>query len=186
MPNQNDFDRITRIVVTPLTAFYGSKFPEAMVEAIVEDLASYSDDTLKAAVLDVRRTCKTTPRIATLVEACGKCKPASVQQEPKRNGFHCAGKCENERPDIAREILTSPEGRRALELGVSSALLIEYECTGRKEFDERFLMRAKEARTDAAEAVRNLSPENPMYQAFHAMYEAMEAREKELHRRFAA
>lgn len=44
--------------------------PDAMAEAFVEDLARYDDSTLAAAMIEVRRTCKSTPRIAHIVEAC--------------------------------------------------------------------------------------------------------------------
>lgn len=70
MAKQADYERINRLIVTPISTTWATKVPEGMVEAYVEDLAGFSDDILRAAFLEVRRSCKTLPRIAHFVEAC--------------------------------------------------------------------------------------------------------------------
>lgn len=87
MPKQSDFDRINRLVVVPLATFYGTKFTEGFIDAMVEDLCGYNDDALQAAVLEVRRTCKTTPRIAHLVEACKHAQGANSQDSASTQDY---------------------------------------------------------------------------------------------------
>jgi hypothetical protein len=70
MPKQSDYERIRRLVIDQIASVWGTKLPDPMVEAFIEDLADYDDTTLVAAMREVRRTCKLPPRIAHLVEAC--------------------------------------------------------------------------------------------------------------------
>lgn len=70
MAKQSDYERINRLIIMPMSATWNTKVPEGMVQAFIEDLAPYSDDTLAAAFREVRRTSKTPPRIAHFVEAC--------------------------------------------------------------------------------------------------------------------
>lgn len=70
MAKQADYERINRLIITPMLSTWQVKVPEGMIDGYVEDLAAYSDETLAAAFREVRRTCKTPPRIAHFVEAC--------------------------------------------------------------------------------------------------------------------
>lgn len=70
MAKQTDYERINRLIIAPMSATWQVKVPEGMVDGYVEDLAGFSDETLAAAFREVRRTCKTPPRIAHFVEAC--------------------------------------------------------------------------------------------------------------------
>ena len=85
----------------------------------------------------------------------------------------------------ARAPLAGLEGRQALQLGVASDLLVEYECTGRTEFDDAFIQRAKQGQRTAAEAIAGMKQANPMFPALNSLYQTMQAREKALHERFA-
>lgn len=67
--NQKQHERIKKLVVDPLEAVYGG-FSDDAVKFMVEDLKDYPDHTLSNAVREVRKTVKSFPKIAHIVEAC--------------------------------------------------------------------------------------------------------------------
>jgi hypothetical protein len=127
MPKQSDYERVNRLVVLPVNATWATKLPDQMVEALVEDLAGYDDEILKAAVIEVRRTCKTTPRIAHLVEACQK-HGGSTRRGEGSDGYYAALKKRDEDARAMARRFTdqfqlSPLAARARSEGWESPLL---------------------------------------------------------------
>lgn len=97
MTKQADFERITRLVIDPITTYWGGKIPDAMAEAFIEDLSRYGDSTLSAAMASVRRTCKSMPRVAHLVDACEQIAPSRSANEDKAQAVFDDHRQRNER-----------------------------------------------------------------------------------------
>lgn len=77
-PNQADFDKINRLILQPLTALYGSRLTEPMIEAFVEDLVSFDEMTLVKAMKAIRHECKRTPTLSIIIEKCRFFKPTPI------------------------------------------------------------------------------------------------------------
>lgn len=187
MPTQADFQRITENVIKPIERHFGYQFDSETISDYVDDLSRYSDDTIKSSMLEVRRENKRRPTLAVIVEACRKYTPHHQVPEHKipKTGFHCVGHAEKMHPQSAREILSSYAGQMALEIGVARDLLNEYECTGRKNFDEEFVLKCKEGGRKAADAMINAHRvKNPDAQTWQNIYDAMIEREKGLYAKF--
>jgi hypothetical protein len=137
MYNQDDFQKVSDNVIDPLKRHYGVKFDAEMIDDYVGDLRSYSVDILRTAVADIRRQEKRRPALAHILEACEKHKPRPAgEHKQSKPRFHCMGHAEVQHPVSTREILSSSAGQLALELGVARDFLIEYECSGKKDFTE--------------------------------------------------
>lgn len=180
--NQNDLRRVKEFVVDPLEAIYGP-YTDGMIRVMVEDLAHYADSVLREGVKKVRQSCKAQPRLAHIIEACNEVLPPSQQgRESKDESFHCRGQCEKERPHIAKEILSSPAGQLALELGVAHDLLTDYEKTGRKQFDERYVRKCHEAWKQASSDIARANREtHAAYDRLKGLYDGMCDRERALY-----
>lgn len=88
MPNQSDFERINRLVIQPLAIAYGTRYPEPMIDAMINDLADFDDACLERAVVEVRRTRKLSPSIAHIVEACVKVGGKRVSSIGQHQNFY--------------------------------------------------------------------------------------------------
>ena len=102
---QADIERINRLVINPLSAIYGA-FPAEMADMLIEDLAEFDNGTLESAVVAVRRTRISQPRIAHIVQACVEA----------RNSQPSAPKNEAEQFVAALGKRTEDARRRAAEL----------------------------------------------------------------------
>jgi hypothetical protein len=185
--NQYDTERVTRIVLKPLEALYG-KYNDEAAKLIIEDLSPYDNATLSEAVRDVRRSVKSFPKIAHLVEYCEKNKP---KKEPKvadyqdTEKFHCRGAAEHTHPIQAKEILLTPVGQKALEIGVGRDLLVEYECSGKKDFDDAYVAECKRGLENAVTALEDArKAKNPQLAAYEGLFNAMINREKSLYEKY--
>lgn len=192
MLNQNDYDRVNKCMIAPLSVLFNKKLSDRdeLVEGFVEELARFSDDVLRKAFKSLRRTEKNFPSIAKAIEVCHAERPPSTQSAApttsSKETIHCRGHAERMHPNTARDILASPAGVLALDLGVARDLLNEYECTGRKEFDEDFVRQCKLGVERATEQLAALPRNTDIGKAMHALFEAMMAREKTLFSRFSS
>lgn len=187
MPNQSDFLRVNTHMITPLCLLYGYKMHDSVVEDFVSDICEFDEETLKAAYAKLRREENTMPRIAKVLKACEACKPpAKVSHTPKRpeGSFTCQVHVEISNPGIARQILHSPVGQLALSLGVARDLLITYECTGRRDFDEIFVRKCKRGLDDAVNSLRETNSTTSIGTVVHAFFETMTERERRLYEKY--
>lgn len=185
--NQSDTERVTRLVLKPLEAIYG-KFTDDAAKLMVEDLAAYDNETLVESVRDVRRNIKSFPKIAHLIEYCERnkpIKPAQFAQYQDTESFHCRGAAEYTHPIQAREILSTQTGQLALSLGVGRDLLTEYECTGKKDFDEAYVRKCRRGLDDAVLVLEEArKAKNPELPAYEGLFNAMQDREKRLYEKY--
>lgn len=183
--NQHDTSRIHQNVIKPLEAMYG-KFNDEAAKMIIEDLAVFSDDVLRMAAKKVRQNCKSFPKIAHIIEACNEIMPRTTRAEYKQaETHHCMGKAEIDHPNIAAQILSTPAGRLAIELGVASDLMTEYERTGKRGFDESYVKKCRNFLNEAAEELAKAqSLQGPHAAAFTSLFNVMREREKKIYEKF--
>lgn len=190
MQNQTDFDRVNTCMIAPLCVLFNQRLADEVVDGFVDELRSYSDDVLRSAFKFLRRTVTRMPPIAKAIEACEEVKskmpsasPAS--SKPSDDRFHCQGHAEQFHRSSATEILSSPAGRLALEMGVARDLMVEYEKTGRRDFDEAFVKRCKRGLEKATTELVNLPIDSQLGKSLHALFASMQEREKRLFMQFS-
>lgn len=74
MPNQVEFDRVSRCVIEPIKRHWNAEFDPDTISDFVDDLARYPEPVLKKAIEHARQTNKRRPTLAHIVEACEKVK----------------------------------------------------------------------------------------------------------------
>lgn len=187
MSNQDDFQRITSLVIKPIERHFNCQFDAETIGDYIDDLSRFSTETLQESMFDIRREQKRRPSLAVVFEACRKNAPKtkdSIHDEVK-NKFHCAGHAEIFHSRVAEEILSTPAGQMALEIGVGIDLLNEYECTGRKEFDNGFVMKCKKGMEDAALVLiecKNITEKEII--KFKDFYHCMRERESRIYAKY--
>jgi hypothetical protein len=76
MPNQADFDRVSRCIIEPIKRHWSAEFDSDMVADFVDDLARFDEKTLTQAMQLLRTEQKRRPSLAHIVEACKKYAPS--------------------------------------------------------------------------------------------------------------
>jgi len=71
MTNQANAQKVMRAIIDPYKRVYGDMHPD-LVDDLIEDLGSYSEEILASGWKEVRRTRKSKPTIAHIIEACEK------------------------------------------------------------------------------------------------------------------
>lgn len=184
--NQQRTESVIKHIITPIEALFGEFKPEAR-KIIIESLVRFDDKALEQGGKKVCREVKSFPKLAHIMEACEHFTPSAEQKirtEKKAERYHCRGNAEDFHKQETQEILGSSIGQRALELGVGRELLLEYEKTGRKDFDLAFVMKAKEFLDVAAQEVVKMTEKNPDRAALESFFDSMLDREKKLYAKF--
>lgn len=186
MPTQADFQRVTECIINPIKRHWNGEFEADTIDDFVSDLYKFSEHTLSDAMHELRRDSKQRPRLAHVIEVCRKHIPktAYVPKEGKAT-FHCLGHAEIAHPIQARQIMESPSGQKALELGIARDLLNEYEVNGRMDFDMNFVDKCRHGLTNAIEALGECREKDiKNYTAYLEIFNAMQEREKRLYAKY--
>lgn len=67
--NQGTIAKIQRHVIDPLHGLFGATINEHLLDAYVEELGNYSEQTLDLAIKHIRRESKRTPTLANIIDA---------------------------------------------------------------------------------------------------------------------
>lgn len=186
MPTQAEFDRVNKHIIDPIKRHWAADFDAQTIDDFIADLAEFTESDLQSAMRKVKREQKRRPSLAHVYEACRGYSPAKTSnRQIEHKGFHCQGHAETQHSISAREILESPTGQQALRIGVGRELMVEYEISGRKEFDEAFVTKAKTSLDNSILALRECEAMgNKDYPVFMSMFEESQNREKRLYAKF--
>lgn len=177
-----DYERITRLVVDKVAAWW-KPYNDGMIDALLEDLAAYSNSTLEAGMKELRRTCKNQPRISQIIDAC-KGQSSSVE----------TGKLPNfreKKPAIPeheiREIMQSPIGKLACGDGCARSMWLAITEHGKRDFTLADITNWK---AHQVEGIRLLTafPDKKgiLYRNLESFYERMREFDTDLVRKYAA
>lgn len=187
MPSQTEIQRVVKHIIDPMKRYWAVEFEAETINDFVDDLARFSESVMENAMTDLRREHKRRPSLAHIFEACRRYAPKSIPPEHResKESFHCVGHAETKHPIQAQQIMQSPAGKLALNIGVARDLLNEYEVTGRLEFDEDFVHKCKKGVDNAMQALMEaLEIENPDYAAYESFFNTMLNRERELYAKY--
>lgn len=186
MPTQAEFDRVNKHIIDPIKRHWAADFDAQTVDDFIADLAEFTESDLQSAMRKVKREQKRRPSLAHVYEACREYSPAKAStQQREYKGFHCQGHAEVQHSITAKQILSSPAGQLALSLGVARDLMVEYEVSGRTEFDEGFVKKSHRALQDSTIALRECQEaQNQSFSHFSGMFDEAQAREKRLYKTY--
>lgn len=182
--NQSNTERITRLAIEPLEYAFDRKYQDNMARMLIEDLSHYTDETLRKAVKSLRHSQAYLPKIKHIIDACNDNLPPPPKQakEQKDQSFHCREHAEKVHPNKVRQILSTPAGKLALQLGVAWDLLVNYEKTGQTDFSENHVRKASQSFKQTASDILRLKEKNEkLAGAYEDLYKAIEQREKKLY-----
>lgn len=182
MQNETRFEDICAIIIDPIKRHWGGDFEPETISEFVDELGHYPNHLLKSGMKKVIREQKHRPRLATIIEACERDIPlAKPQDTGKDTRFHLYDKAEYAHKSVAKQILASPAGKLAMQLGVGFSLMVEYEKTGRRDYNEAFVRKQKTALDECAVLVNEaFKIKNPQAEAYRGLLDAMTWREKNL------
>lgn len=177
--NAKDYQRITSLVVDKVAAWW-KPYNDGMIDAVVEDLAEFSDVTLEKAMKHLRRTCKNQPKIAQIVEACKE------QTATKESGALPVYSKQKEAID-AEAIMRSPIGRYAAMAGHSRDMWIAITSAGKREFTVEDIRGWQRAKAESIQLLTHFPNKKfPLYEALEKMFGTMCKLNEELSRKYAA
>lgn len=175
--------KVKAAVITPIEKHYGGTLNEEQIEAFVEDLGGYGEDVLNAAWKEVRRTCRTRPTLAHVLDAVrANLAPASsaVPRTRKEGDFHCHGNAA-----LADRVMRSPVGQLALREGVGYGLWMLAWRDGREDLSENDVWHQKRAWREACDRLAAFSDQaSGQYKRLVGLHDAMQRREADLRKRF--
>lgn len=178
--NQGAIQKVRRAVIEPMIRFYQIKaLDDYQVQAFVEDLGSYSEESLDRAWKEVRRHCKSRPSIAHFMETLeNEVKPGSGVSNPEARGDYW---CQRNKA-LAEQAIRSPIGQSALAAGVGWDVWLSAYRDGKGDLTERDIHRAQQAQLDTANRLARMNPDDDQLtkKLFDHWY-AMQAKEKELY-----
>lgn len=185
MPSQTEIQKVVKNVIDPLKRHWAIDFDTETINDFVDDLKGFSESDLQNSVKQLRRESKRKPTLAQIYGLCREYSPLAKKSFDSKRVFHCSGHAEIHHPAIAMQILSSSIGQKSLQAGVARELMVEYEISGRTEFDDRFIENSQRALRDSTLALSEcLSAKNPEYPSFLAMFEESQAREKRLYAKY--
>lgn len=191
MQNQTSYDRINTAMIARLNLFYNTRLSDEVVEAMVEDLSRFSTEALKEAFKKIRGKCKKMPSLAEVIEHCEKAQEAIYAKNPKpsvgykKHVAHLTGtmKAEDHAIDDVIEIFSTDAGKLALELGVGFSCMVEYERTGKKDFEEDWVRRQHKFLLQGI-ADLEASKDSFVYKPLSGLLNTITERERKLYARF--
>src|SRR5581483_10023817 len=143
------FEKVHRCILGPLFRLFRGEINEEMTEAIVDEIGHYPEETLTEGMKIVRRTCKSYPKIAHIVEAC----------EQAEKGRRKPSECGPVKSTIPQEYLSEAEivmlkpfGQMALREGWGGSLWARTKETGRTDWNENDAVRFRINQENAVQA----------------------------------
>jgi hypothetical protein len=88
MPSQVDFDKVKRCIIDPMARHWNADLDSDTQADFVDDLARFSEETLKKAMQTLREEQKRKPSLAHVMEACKKFSP-SRKDIPGNTDLEC-------------------------------------------------------------------------------------------------
>lgn len=183
MADQGTTTKVMRSILDPMQRFYGLKtLDDEVASAYIEELGRYDEATLTAAWKQVRRECKTLPKLAHFVEACEANRPrTTTSQQPQTNGYRC-----HRNEALADRVMRSPIGQLAIRLNVAQGVWMLAYRDG-KAATESDVYRLRDSLREAESKLVNYPDKNgAQYRALEGVHRSISDKERELAARYSA
>lgn len=195
--NQQKINNVRELIVEPMMAMYqppmhlrsDTEKMKLVLDEYHAQLVGFDRQTLAKGWDSVKKNHSTWiwPQMQVIRDACMKNLPTPKQSTPEGDAKlkMPRGNLEDFNPAMAREILSTPAGKLALEKGVAMSMMVDCECTGKRDFDEAYVHRQAGFLKQAVTEMNAMPNEEPK-PALMALYQSMDGREKKLYQMFSA